>query len=390
MKKRLFILLLTVFVIFSMVPYARASEQIRATRSDTVFSVDGARTPIRAYTIAGNTYVSLFEIAISLSGSEKRFSPWWGENNQVINITSGRPFTAIGLNLSRMIEEVETAKQMSIKVYLDGSEVDISAYSIGDDVYFNLHRIARALDICVGSYPLENKINLNTSRLNADSYVTRRGIDPTKPMVALTFDDGPSRFTPPILDVLEQYNATATFYVTGNRIEGHREIVERAFNLGNEIASHAWSHRYLPRLSEGDIRTELQLTNDAIEHVTGIPPSNLRPPYGAFDDKVREIAAEFGLPIVMWTLDPADWRTRNAEMTFDYIMSNVSDRDVILLHDLSEPTAEAAALVIPALINRGFQLVTVTELIRYSGITAIPGEVYYSSVNVGLTEGYGD
>jgi len=200
----------------------------------------------------------------------------------------------------------------------------------------------------------------------------RNNLDPNKPMVALTFDDGPGTHTIPILDVLEQHNAVATFFVTGNRVAGHRKIVERAFNMGNEIANHSWSHKELSRLSESGVRTELVNANKAIEAVIGVSPQNIRPPYGASSERVRRVARENGLSVVMWTVDPHDWRINSSATIYNRVMGAVRDKSIILLHDTSKSTADAAKRIIPALINRGYQLVTVAELNYYKSPDYVP------------------
>ena len=377
--KRLIISLLTICMILGMTGHAAASEVIETKRSDTAFFVNGARMPLRAYIIEGNTYIDLFEIAITLSGSEKQFFPRWDERNQALSIISGIPYTAIGLNLSRVVSVAEYAVPKSISVNLNGVEVIINAYYIGNNVYFNLRQIAGVFDFCIVSNPSEKTVDLVTRLTYADSFIARRSVDPSKPMIALTFDDGPSQHTITILDALEQYGAVATFFVTGNRIAIFRNIVQRAFNMGNEISNHSWSHKLLTRLSKNGISAQILAANAAIESVTGAPPSNMRPTYGAINDRVIYVAAELELPMILWSLDPSDWLTRDPDKTYERIMENVKDKDIILLHDLHEPTAEAMVRVIPALVDRGFQLVTVSELMYYSGITPEPGEIYRSA-----------
>jgi len=358
---------------------AGASESSEAKRAKTLFYINGTRTPFRAYSIDYQIYLDIFEMAISLSGSEKQFSPRWSERNSTLSITGGIPKNTIGLNLSGRIAEVESAAPMSVKVYSNGYEVSLSAYSITGNVYFSLHQIAELFDLCIISYPAEKTVNLVTNLTYADSRVVRSSIDPSKPMIALTFDDGPSKHTSTILEVLEQNGAVATFFVTGNRVSAHRDIVLRAFNTGNEISNHSWSHKMLTRLSEGGIRTEILKANSAIESFTGTPPSSIRPTYGSVNDLVRKVTAELELPMILWSLDTSDWLTRDPDMTCDRIMENVKDKDIILLHDLHEPTAEAMVRVIPALVDRGFQLVTVSELLYHAGITPEPGEIYFSA-----------
>jgi len=253
-----------------------------------------------------------------------------------------------------------------------------------DSAANDTHRTAGTSDSAVSEGLPEDTPATGKNPLSTDHTIPNNGgiriIDPASPMIALTFDDGPSQYTLPILDVLEWYGAVATFYVTGNRIENHADIVLRAYNSGNEIANHSWSHRKLTRLSEEAIFEDLKNTNDAIEAVTGSPPLSMRPTYGEYNEKLIKVTTELGLPVVMWTQDPMDWKTKDADATFDFIMENVKHGDIILLHDLSETTADAAFRVIPALIRRGYQLVTVTELMYYKGIAFEPGKVYNSGV----------
>jgi len=274
------------------------------------------------------------------------------------------------------------ASPVEINVLLDGDKVDISAFRVTSEIYFDLRDLAGILDFSMEWDQTEDIIDINTSRTFADSRIMRK-IDPSKPMVALTFDDGPSIYTPPILDVLEQYGGAVTFYVTGNRVERNRDIVIRAYEMGCEIANHTWSHKMLTKLSEESIRRELLNTIKTVESVTGSPALSMRPPYGMVNQRVKNIAAELDLPIVFWSVDPSDWRTKNADTTYDHVMENIKDKDIVLMHDLSEPSAEAAKRLIPALIRNGFQLVTVSELFYYSGIKPEPGVVYRSGEKEG-------
>ena len=269
----------------------------------------------------------------------------------------------------------------------DVDEAFIYAENIEDEIPNDIEETIEAPEFYIAAIPMGDAIENDTSPPQTDSTITgdanmdndmERKIDPAKPMVAITFDDGPSQHTPPILDVLERFGAVATFYVTGNRVESHREIVQRAYELGNEIASHTWSHPRLTDLSDDDIRTELRNASNAIESIIGSPPLNMRPPFGAYDERVSSTVAEFGLPIIMWSIDPMDWRTKDADSTYDFVMGNIRHGDIVLMHDLTESTAEAAVRLIPALIRRGYQLVTVTELMQYSGITPGPGVTFKS------------
>lgn len=197
------------------------------------------------------------------------------------------------------------------------------------------------------------------------------------PMVALTFDDGPSPHTNRILDVLERYNSSATFFVLGYRTERHRDTVVRAAGMGNEIAGHTWTHTDLTRLSVEEIRETIQSTSAMIEQITGSPsPRFYRPPFGSTNSTVRYVSAQLGYAIVNWTLDTLDWRFRNANTIYSTIMDEVVDGAVILLHDIHLTTAEAMELVIPSLIAQGFRLVTLSELMYHFYGELEPGRIY--------------
>ncbi len=200
-------------------------------------------------------------------------------------------------------------------------------------------------------------------------------IDPAKPMVAITYDDGPHKTnTPKILDVLEKNYAVATFFMVGQNIEGKEEIVKRSYELGNEMASHTWDHANLSKSGDEKIKKQLDDTDAAIKAVVNVENPILRPPYGAFNDNVKSVC---GKPIIMWSVDTLDWKTRSADSTYDSCMT-AKDGDIILMHDIHECSAIAAEDIIPDLQAKGFQLVTVTELYTYRQGEFGPGKVNYS------------
>ena len=205
---------------------------------------------------------------------------------------------------------------------------------------------------------------------------------PRQPMIALTFDDGPGRFTNRILDSLEEHGGQVTFFVLGYRVERYPDTVMRAANLGNEIANHSWSHPRLPQLSVEAITSEIERTSAAIEAVVGYSPSIKRPPFGRTCDRVRTVAGDLGYSLVNWTLDTLDWRYRDADRIYDVIINQAEDGAVVLMHDIHATTAEAMERVIPRLIAEGYRLVTVSELLEYFYGELEPGRVYGKLVEV--------
>lgn len=215
----------------------------------------------------------------------------------------------------------------------------------------------------------------------ADGYkakkkITLRIIDPKKPMVALTFDDGPSAmYTGRIVNQLKKYDARATFFVLGCNLNGKaaKEVVKKAAQNGNEIASHTYNHKRLSSLSVAELNQEMLMTKNAIKSITGTYPSVMRPPYGSCNDTVRN---NVSMPIILWSIDTLDWKTRNQANTVSVVLNQVQDGSVILMHDIYNPTAGAAEQLIPALVQKGYQLVTVSELATYKKVNLKNGTVY--------------
>ncbi len=206
----------------------------------------------------------------------------------------------------------------------------------------------------------------------------RPGLDPNKPMVALTYDDGPyGPTTGPIIDVLEQYDSAATFFVLGQKVESESELLKRAADNGNEIANHSLSHKLLTAISDQELFNEIDTTQNLIETATGSPSTLLRPTYGEHNANMKE---KLDLPFILWSIDTMDWSSRNANSVVNTVLPYVRDGDIVLMHDIYPSTAQASQILVPELINRGFQLVTISELFALKEIELIPGETYTDAV----------
>jgi peptidoglycan/xylan/chitin deacetylase (PgdA/CDA1 family) len=201
-------------------------------------------------------------------------------------------------------------------------------------------------------------------------------LDPTRPAVALTFDDGPDVNTTRILDTLQQYEGRVSFFVSGNKIEEHKAKIFRALQMECEVICHAWNHTDLTKLSSKAIIKQLFDTIAAIAQISGTVSPIFRPPYGSTDKKVEKVAQKLGLSIVNWSLDPKDWESLDADAVYNHIAQNIQHGDIVLCHDVYESTAEAMSRLIPDLIDRGCQLVTVSELLLHKYGKLEPGRVY--------------
>ena len=226
----------------------------------------------------------------------------------------------------------------------------------------------------VRAFELENAEGIYGVRSSGKTIVFSVA-DPSKPMVALTFDDGPSVYTKDILDQLEKYNAHATFFVVGNRVSSNASTIKRAHDMGCEIGNHSWSHPQLSAISVKEMQNEIGKTDEAIKKITGETPALLRPPYGAVDADVKAYA---GKPLIHWSIDTLDWDHRTSSKTISSVLNNVRDGSIVLMHDIYAPTRDAAVSLIPTLISRGYQLVTVSEMAAYRGVDLKDGTIYYS------------
>lgn len=185
------------------------------------------------------------------------------------------------------------------------------------------------------------------------------------PFIALTFDDGPSEaLTPKLLDLLAARHLRATFFVVGQNAADHPDILKRAVREGHEIANHSWSHPNLGKMSDEAVRRELQKTDDAIAAAIGKRPTLMRPPYGSITaNQKRWIHDEFGYRIIIWDVDPLDWKRPGPSVVTARILKETKAGSIVLAHDIHAPTIEAMPATFDQLMKKGFKSVTVTELL---------------------------
>lgn len=201
-------------------------------------------------------------------------------------------------------------------------------------------------------------------------------VDGTKPMVALTFDDGPSAHTDRLLDIFSASGGKGTFFIVGNVIEGREATLQRMVSSGHEIGGHSWNHRQMTKLDPAELTNQIMNTRAKLYQVTGMDTTIIRPPYGSYNDQVKATAAELGVALINWSVDTLDWKHKDANKVYNSIMDQAKDGAIILCHDLHKSTVDAMERVIPDLIAQGYQLVTVSELFSHGGKEISPGQVY--------------
>ncbi len=198
---------------------------------------------------------------------------------------------------------------------------------------------------------------------------------PKEKAVALTFDDGPSRDNDgTILETLQANGAHATFFVLGNRARVDGDIMQMILDAGCEIASHSWDHPQLSKIKWKKAKSQIDRTDRIVSKLlNGYQISLLRPPYGSISKTMRKKVEK---PMILWSLDTEDWKSRNAKKVFNRVKKEVKDGDIILMHDIHPETAEAVKKIVPWLSEQGYDMLTVTELMARKGKTMEGGKAY--------------
>lgn len=240
---------------------------------------------------------------------------------------------------------------------------------------------------CASDKPLPEGEGGSDIAIEATS--TKPALTADDKLIALTFDDGPNpTHTNRILDILEKHNGKATFFVVGYNIEKNIDTVKRAQSLGCEIGNHTDTHKILTKCDSATIRSQVDNPNEMIKNLTGEEIKLFRAPGGAF----KGVKQEIGMPLIQWSIDTEDWKSkdaahknrteeeRNAELRriADEVVQNAEKGDIVLMHDIYNFTADLCELIIPELTEKGFKLVTVSEMYEVYGEKLEDGEVYYS------------
>lgn len=195
-----------------------------------------------------------------------------------------------------------------------------------------------------------------------------------RPLIALTFDDGPQQScTAALLDGLARRGVPATFFLIGEQVIGSEGLVERMEAEGHQIGIHTYGHVMLTGLNRADFDAQVEKTRAVLEYVLGRRNFMLRPPYGLWDEGVRAMAE---CPIILWSIDPEDWKYRDAARVAEHIVSHAFDGAIVLLHDIYPTSVEAALRAVDTLQAKGYEFVTVEELFARRGIEPQDGQVY--------------
>ena len=205
----------------------------------------------------------------------------------------------------------------------------------------------------------ENGNNLTTQKRDLEKYKNKK-------LVAFTFDDGPNtKTTTRLLDGMEKYDAKATFFVLGNRVAYHQEVLKRAYQEGNQIGTHTQNHKNLKLLSNDEFLYEVNNSIIEIKNIIGVEPTLLRPPYGNIDSHMKN---QLLMHTILWNVDSIDWKLKDRNLIKKEILKNVSDGSIVLLHDIYTESVEGALLAMEELEKEGYAFVTIEEMAQIKGI----------------------
>jgi len=248
------------------------------------------------------------------------------------------------------------------------TNLNYDTFSIDDEnlrIYFNHNKLniinndTIYLDIPLNSL----KLLIDIDKTKEDTYLNlkKREVNYDDKVIALTFDDGPSKYTDDILNILKKYDSCATFFVIGNKVDFYDETLIKMLKNGNEIGNHSYTHKYLNRLSDEEFIKEINKTQEEIKKSTGFYPTLFRPTYGGYTDRLKNLT---DLTFVLWDVDSRDWKVKNKNKIIDNIMRNVKSGSIVLMHDNHEFTKDAIEDIIKNLKQEGYNFITVSELLE--------------------------
>lgn len=232
-------------------------------------------------------------------------------------------------------------------------------------LYFNPTEIKENNDIVYLDISLDSLdllIDVNEKNYD-DTYLSikKKSVSTDDKVIALTFDDGPSKYTSKILDILKKYNACGTFFVIGNKTTFYKDILRRMLNEGSEIGNHSYDHKLLTRLSENEFKEEINKTQENIKKLTGFTPKLFRPTYGGYTNTLKKYT---DLTFVLWDIDSRDWQVKNKDKILNNILPNVKPGKIILMHDNHEYSLNSLEDLIKKLKDDNYKFVTVSELLE--------------------------
>ncbi|WP_064612051.1 polysaccharide deacetylase family protein [Streptobacillus moniliformis] len=252
----------------------------------------------------------------------------------------------------------------SIDPNIDFENVNVRKFRVTDtDIYFGDNE-ELVLNLEKFKAIFKSNVGLPSLYQGEELIPKKREVDMSKKHIVFTFDDGPSnKYHELIREVFNEYDQTASFFLLGEVIKRNSNMVIKTYLDGHEIMGHSYTHPDLTKLSPEKIWKEYQGCNDEIFKVIGLDVKNIRPPYGAVNQKVKNVVGGKN-NIVLWNVDSEDWKSRNVETIISRVLPVVKDGDVVLFHDLYLESYEAIKYMVPILIEEGYQFISYEDMIK--------------------------
>ena len=249
---------------------------------------------------------------------------------------------------------------------INNIKYNYNLFSIDNDylyIYFNPKDVFKnyndIIEIMIPLNKLNIKFNENNTYYEKANIPVNNIININKKVVALTFDDGPSKYTNELIDVLKDNDAVATFFVIGNKVSIYNKTLKKAITNGNEIGNHSYNHKWLTRVDDVELNSQINKTQNIIYETLGYKPLNFRPTYGSINNNMRK---KINLNIILWNVDTMDWKYKSVDRIVKRATKNTKDLDIILMHDTRKRTVDAVKKIIPILKEQGYTFVTISEL----------------------------
>lgn len=300
------------------------------------------------YKVNNLVSVSLF-IYINSENVKKNYVKTYFYNNKITNIKN-------------LIDINKLNKILISKIKNTNLNIEISdTYEFSFDntnlyIYFNYDNNYKTINI-----PLSN-LNIffeKEKKVIDEIILPDNDIDYNDKVIALTFDDGPSKYTDELIEYLYQNDCKATFFILGNKIKNYQDVLNKSISYGNEIGNHSYNHKWLIKLKKDEIINQIEKTQNLIYEYTGYIPTILRPTYGSINSTLKNST---NLKIVLWNIDTLDWKYKSVNKIVARATKNLKSGNIILMHDIYKRTYDAVKKIVPILKENGYKCVTISEL----------------------------
>lgn len=330
---------------------AKVSEAESEMKDEVIVKMDYTSNLVLDQYINVKLTTYIYENDLEISQTQTYFS-YDKVHNKILGISDVLRGNYVSA-LSILAKDITYTKD-SMGLFQIGED-GLMIFDEGKEKVFAYEDIKDYMQLDNEAIPRNAPANVNTAQEHV--------VDPNKPMVAFTFDDGPNRSTTTrILDAFDAVGGRATFFMLGNRAAQDLEMVKEVCRRGFEAANHSYTHQNLASNDTAFIHKEIFDTQDVIFNACGVESKFVRPPYGAINENLENAS---DLPLILWNVDTEDWKNRDVATIKSRINASIRDGSIILLHDIYDFSASAMEEILTDLHGQGYQFVSISELMKY-------------------------